>query len=441
MTPPQSRWANAGLVVLIVVVLLNYASLFRPMWFDEFVQFALGGMRPGEAMQAILDTTGSGLNQGHTGVYLVLDYWLLQAFGANLIALRAPSIAAGALLLIAAVTFIRLKGFGPPWQALMVLGLAAQWAVMYYAGEARPYMPLVASSAATLAYYQYAESERHRLSVRAMGIAGIWLGAVSHPYFGLMALAIGVFSLWDRGILRQPWRLWVKFANPWLVVPGVLIYGVVGALTWGKARPADRHEDPWYWFQGPARAWSEFVYAHTQVFQPLRFHWLLALVVVVVVAIALTRVSSLRVTSRPLVLMGTGVLTSAVISVASIRGDYWVFSRQWVAGMALVTIGWVWLLASSWRAVPSDRRAARALVLSLAGIVVAAGVLQLMLGFLQNQFYRGAWPEYLGTAGPRLPGPSSSADDWVLFANHNVADGGPVWPEVSRYYDAWLPDR
>jgi len=435
----QSPWATLAVGSLIAVVLALYASLFRPMWFDEFVQFALGGMQPAEAMQAILDTTGSGLNQGHTGVYLATDYWLLQVFGANLVALRLPSIVTGAITLVAAATVIRVRGFGPVWQSLVVVALGAQWAVMYYAGEARPYMPLVASCIATLAYYQYREQERHRAWVRTLGIVGIILGAVSHPYFGMMALAIGAFCLWEQGVMRQPWRRWVAFANPWLVVPGIALYTVVGALTWGKARPDDDH-DPWYWFGGPAPAWEEFVRTHSLAWQPIELPWALAVAILIISAVALTVAAGWAVTRAPLALMALGLVSSAAVTYASIRGDYWVFTRQWVVGLALVTIGWVWLLAACWRGIPAGSRWGRVLVTSLSAVVVAAGVLQLVEQAAKNRFEYSAWDDYLGSAPPSRP-TDGSADDWVRYGNHNVRLGGPVWPDMADYYEPWLPPR
>ena len=161
--PPAHRrlWAELGLWVLGAVILFLYSGIWRPIWFDEFLHFAMGGMTWEYALKTV-DYTTIEVNHGQTGVYMLLDWLLLQAFGASAVALRLPSLLAAALLLAAAVTFLRRRGFGYGWQYLVLLALAAHTALIWFTGEARPYMPLAAAGVAVLAYYQYDASSRRR---------------------------------------------------------------------------------------------------------------------------------------------------------------------------------------------------------------------------------------------------------------------------------------
>jgi hypothetical protein len=365
------------LILLGLLVITAYASIGRPMWIDEFAHFALGGLPPADAMVTIVATTGASLNQGHTGVYLLVDYWLMQAFGANLFALRLPSILSGVVLLAAAATFIRLKGFKLVWRAVVIIALGANASLMYFTGEARPYMPLVASCLATLTYYQYPLSERRTFTAWAFGVIGILGGSVSHPYYALFGPLIAVYSLWERGYLsrsRDNLPRMIAFLNPWLVLPAVFLFIVVGLLSWAKGRPGHSH-DPWFWFGSIGRTVDAVASAHVEIFQPIAISTSLVVAGLVLLILVLIRAVGLTVALPPVVLMVLGVTTSIVVTLASVIGEYWVFVRQSVGGMAIVTLGWVWLMAAAWNA-PAVRTRIRGLVGVVVVLLVTTGAVR-----------------------------------------------------------------
>lgn len=430
-----------GVGLLIIAV---YASFSRPMWIDEYAHFALGGLSPGEAMSTIVATTGTGINQGHTGVYLLMDYWLLQVFGANLVALRLPSLLSTALLLFSAVMFMRAKGFGFAWQLVMLVAFAGQASVLYYTGEARPYMPLAAACVATLAYYAIPLTQRSRWIPRCIGILGIIGGAVSHPYFAVMGLAIAVFSLWEAGLLnhiRRQRREIVRFLNPWLVLPAVYLYILVGVLSWAKGRP-NNPVDPWFWFGSASNAAQSFVTTNWELFVPAwaPSAWAVSLAFVgLVIIVVLSGWSRAR---GPIVLAAVSVGSSLVLVGASVAGAYWVFMRQWISGAALVTVAMVWLLATAW-ADGRDRPGRRAVVLGLVVMVCLSAASGLSFTLGRNDEYRQEWAAI--ARAPSIPkvtvADAPDNDDWVLLGNLNVAEGGPVWRSAAEYYLRWMKER
>ncbi len=164
----RARLADVGLVVLAVFITIINSGFSKPLWIDEYLHFAMGSLTFTEAIQVIAETTGDGVNWGQTGTYLFLDYLLGNLFGANLWALRAPSIISGFILLLAAVYFMRARGLSRPWQLIALLILGSQWTLMYYVGEARPYLPMAASAVAVLAYYSVDVRRRSSLPARLL---------------------------------------------------------------------------------------------------------------------------------------------------------------------------------------------------------------------------------------------------------------------------------
>jgi hypothetical protein len=76
-------------------LILLHASLGRPIWFDEFLQFAFAADTSSNQAWNDIRQSIHGVNHNQTGVYMMLDYWLEKAFGANATVLRVPSILCG----------------------------------------------------------------------------------------------------------------------------------------------------------------------------------------------------------------------------------------------------------------------------------------------------------------------------------------------------------
>jgi len=189
----------------------------------SFVQYAMGGMDFEYAMKTI-DWTTIEVNQGQTGIYHLMDYALMQIFGASAIALRLPSLIAAAVMLFSAVTFIRVKGFAFGWQVLMLLALGGSSFLMFFAGEARSYMPMAASAVAMLAFYSFEVSERRAVTPRILAVLGILLGSVMHPYwiifFGLVLLR-HLFLLTTQGFRGVSLGGFYRFSSPAYGISGV----------------------------------------------------------------------------------------------------------------------------------------------------------------------------------------------------------------------------
>ena len=202
--------ALLGLVGTALIVL--YASIGRPLWIDEFLHFAFGGFTSTHsAWHAIRHSIGE-FNFGQTGVYMLVDYWLLKLFGANLIALRLPSILSAGLMLWAGFEFLTKRRYGPLWQVNLIACYLGQATLMYYTGEARPYMALAGASVGAFTYYILTPEERGSRSVRILGWLSILWGAAITPIFCLL-LAKSICLRLPRRSLRREIDIFLEVCN------------------------------------------------------------------------------------------------------------------------------------------------------------------------------------------------------------------------------------
>src|SRR5271166_6006371 len=190
--PVESRCRLLGLLSCALIV--AFASIGRPLWIDEFGHFAFGGFPSTvSAWHAIRHSIGS-INFGQTGIYMLLDYWLLKGFGANALALRLPSILSAGLMLWGGLEFLQKRRYQAIWQFSLIVCYLGQATLMYYAGEARPYMPLAGASAGAFTYYILIPEERRSWSVLTLGWLSILWGAAIHPYFAFYWLSLCTFG-------------------------------------------------------------------------------------------------------------------------------------------------------------------------------------------------------------------------------------------------------
>ena len=132
----------ALLGLLSTALIVFYASIGRPLWIDEFLHFAFGGFTSTLSAWHAITNSIRAFNFGQTGLYMLVDYWLLKLFGANLLALRLPSLLSAGLMLWAGFEFLSKRRYGPLWQVNLLVCYLGQQTLMYYTGEARPYMAL-----------------------------------------------------------------------------------------------------------------------------------------------------------------------------------------------------------------------------------------------------------------------------------------------------------
>lgn len=179
---------------------------------------------------------------------MLVDYWLLKAFGASAIWLRMPSSIGVLVLLSGAVCVLRTRGFGYAWQVAVVLLLVAQTWVMNFVAEARPYMLLAATCVGVLAYYG-AHIHRRHWFISVLGWLSPLVGAAMHPYFlpyyiFVVGLTYADRISWD---LRRiaPKDIW-QHLQPAVLFPTLAIYFGVGMLTWMPRQPHLAF-DPFQW--------------------------------------------------------------------------------------------------------------------------------------------------------------------------------------------------
>ncbi|GAA4249230.1 hypothetical protein GBZ26_26290 [Azospirillum formosense] len=421
---------------LFVVAL--YAGFGRPIWIDEFLHFALGGYESVLDVLAVIRKTTAEVNHGQTGTYMLLDYLLLELFGANTVALRLPSLLSGVFLLLSAFLFLKARRIGLLGRIGFLLAIAGQSDLMYYVGEARPYMPLAASAVGVLAYYSVPPEERGRRSVAAIGWISVLLGASMHPYFPVYWLAIAVFCYWASWFDGQrsvslPDAL--AFVNlPLSIVGTILVFGI-GALTWLQGGPSFAF-DPFEWLV--FGLWATFT--ELSHFQFIPEHALV--LIATAAALPLIHLAAPRRVKpvlhglvAPCVLILLALALSTLISAASYARHYWILPRQWVASSALVPVGVVWLacevhrLLGRWSPLASGAFAAAALYgLSLSTLPVV----EAKTAALRGQMTIPSTP--LPVPSPHPEAVPTDNDGWVALANRNIQAGGPVWSTLRLYY-------
>ena len=441
-TPAAAKrlWPEIGLWILGAVILIAYAGLWRPIWFDEFLHFAMGGMTFEYALKTI-DYTTIEVNHGQTGVYMLLDWALLQIFGASAIALRLPSLLSAALLLAAAVTFLRLRSFSYGWQYLVLLSFAGHTALMFYTGEARPYMPLAAASVAVLAYYQYGIDNRRRPWPLILGISGVIGGALFHPYIVYIIVLLLPFGIWIAvrdGRIRWSPKAVINFMNLPLLITGGALFLLVGQFTWMRRvlsfgyGPLDNLGSSW-----PVTI--QRAVANHFANQSTPWRWIAALALLTLLALALTRFKVSSQILPPLVLIAIGVFSSLTVSALSVLRTYWILERQWVAGIAIVIVGTVWFFAE----LSSTSRLKGLLILRAPVAAFIAVTIVSALSSLSSQAHvtnqnRVAYAEFRQEKrGETELQPEQVNDDagYVYAANVNTARGDSVWTMYVDWYD------
>jgi hypothetical protein len=435
----RSRWQDVTLVFLGLIMLALYSSYGRPIWFDEFVQYAMGGMDFEYAMKTI-DWTTVEVNQGQTGIYHLMDYALMQVFGASAIALRLPSLIAAAVMLFSAVTFIRVKGFAFGWQTLMLLALGGSSFLMYFTGEARSYMAMAASAVAMLAFYSFGVSQRRAVTPQILAVLGILLGSVMHPYwiifFGLVLLATYFFSL-TQGFRGVSLGGFYRFSSPAYGISGMVLYVVIGQLTWMR-RSIQWSFDPWEYSGGSAGAAFQGFLSNQFSAGSLSYFLTFFVLVVVVISLILSRPIVFSGVRNATVLLGVALLSSAIVTGMSLYKGFWVYQRQWLGGLALGIVALVWLFAEANKATTSKGNLLRWVPTALFVLLISGGFLSAVINQVQalNQYQvdQAALVDDGRTPAEFLIGNYSDIDP-VVAANINIQRGGKVWPYFTNWYN------
>lgn len=360
----------------------------------------------------------------------------LSTLGASTFAMRLPSLLFGAYLLWVSWVFLRSRAVG--WLGLLAVPivLAGQTTLMHYVGEARTYMPLAAAVVGVLAYYSLDETRRRSWFGRALGWSAVAIGVLYHPYFALYWPVLLLFAWF---LAKRP--PFLRFVNPLLVIIGAIVYIGIAMQTWLRGvAPADL--DPYYWLGDPlwrAIVAQSFEFVYVQ-------RWLELIAVVVLAALFVVAVAStswrhtLQAAAPAVVLVVLALALAAVLSWISVRQGFWVIPRQWIASIALVPLALIWLTSALARLASAKQPwLSHAFVGVLFGIAVLAAVAPTQLR--TQQLYEWSSRVLPPSTGLRDElADRVAADDypteeeWVAYAQGNIDEGGPVWPEFAWYY-------
>lgn len=430
------RWSPHLLTIgFAAAILAVYSSYFRPIWYDEYIQFSFCSLRSIKELWKCLAATAPYTK--NTGVYIMINYWTLNTFGASRMLLRLPSLLSGALLLF---SFLRLADrlkFGFWWTILLLVSLLGLPALMYYAGEARQYMPLAAAVAGMFACYLQPWEERGK-SDRILGAVAIMVGVLFHSYFGLywMVLALLTFLKRPAGVPVSA-RMWlhafIRHCEPWVAFPAAAVFFLLGRYSW-LLSGRDVRFDPFEYIPAPRLLDHFFSLGH---FQFLGGWWFGGPCLVLLAGVFLRRRRSGSVEAArqravtAIQLITTALALSVVIACISYSCSYWILSRQWVASFGLVCFGFVWLMRECFVVISEERR-------KLGMALAAAFALLLFCSMIPR--IKGRVDAHGGTVAAaqardsNATAPSMGREhpagqrDWVSLANANLDAGGPVWP-------------
>ena len=447
--PRKDLWQHAvpvsAFVLLALIVLFLYRFWSKPLLWDEFVYFAPAGL-PGtrDALQAMSETA-TNLNQGVTGAFFMVDFWLLKTFGAQSWALRLPGLVTGTALFVYSALFLVARRVSLWVLPAVPVIFATQELVMRYVGEARTYLPLAAASIGVLAYYSLSHDQRSTWWGRTTGWSAVLIGVTFHPYFALYWLTLGAFAylVWGRDRLWRPW----DFANVPLVVVGTVIYFALAIGTWLRGR-ATAEVDPFNFLPGPLPIEILVQNVYFLAESPWSVVGLIGVCVVLTgMSVAgRTPIKNIwRGVRAPVSLGILAFLLALVISASTITADFWIFPRQWIGSTAIVVLAGLWGAAEWWRvATEGISRSPKGSRIRAAGVVVMATLIVALAGpaMLDRITLDRSWRERtLLTSDARAElaanleaGKELSDPDWVRFAQANIDSGGPVWSEFGQYY-------
>jgi hypothetical protein len=431
------------LICLSVGIVALYSSWRRPIWTDEATHFVWGANPVSlTTVLKIIESTHQ-LQHGQTGIYLLLNQVSLNWFGASALVLRAPSLLAAVLLCLAAAYFMRVRQFSFAWQVLAVLAMGALSYVMYFAGEARPYMVLAASVAGVLVYYAGTNATGYpepSVALQFVGFTSILCGILNHAYFGLYWICLATLAyLWQesqQGSKLSAKSLW-RFTGPRLILLGLVTWGALGLATWMRPNPRGA-VDP-FEFQARENLVKIFVDAHFNFVWPFPFVAITFLAtmatVVALLVIRQTRNPIIAPLWMPISLVGLAGALTFVLSLASYFSSYWILSRQWIASMALIPIAFVWFFAILSRQISQIGKP----VLPVVVFLVAAIPVALAFGERVNTQIKRL--EEYAVAYNNIDVPTGTLTEeikrqlWTELGwgatNVNIKVGGPVW-EVFR---------
>ncbi|HEY9619555.1 MAG TPA: hypothetical protein V6C78_04255 [Crinalium sp.] len=437
---------KVGIISLLLLCLLCvalHASWERPIWIDEFLHFALGSHRTTSEAWDTISQSVTTVNHGQTGIYMLLDYWLLQFFGASRFWLRFPSILSAIILFGASVYLFHLWRMSFLWKVIGVLSLFSQGTLMFYVGEARPYMPLVAATVGTLAYYTIPTcNKRDSILLRALGLSFILFGVLFHPYFSIYWLTICIFTFVQKWIEEDKFKLsissFIYHADVPIFILGFTTYFILGFATWLKGKP-DFSFDPFEWLKNDSLSNVFFDLSHMQFLRGAVYPFLTLVLSMMLLIVFLPRLraTSLRLLISPTILLAFTFSISIFLSYVSFLQKYWILPRQWVASMALSALACVLFAHVIFKVLANFHIFVAIIWFGLFSTPILANAQQTFNTNLP-QLIQATIPVRLNYPNPliseyQLQFPKNN-DEWVSLANENIRQKGAVWSIFRAYY-------
>lgn len=441
------RVEGVVLGLLAFVLVLNCSIFGKGIWIDEVVQFALGAADSTAQAWRMFHSTAGTLNHGQTGLYYMLDHWLLRAFGASTFWLRFPTFVCALWLFFGMRHLFNQWKLPFHWQLWGFLTVSATPTLTFYMSEARPYLPLAACVIGALAYYYTPIEARKRPAARALGWGSVIVGAMMHPYFAVYWLYVTCIPYVQRLLEnseRPSVRAFLAHANLRLSVTGTILYFTVAAVTWLGHPAGKMNMNPFEWLPKEVPFVYQVLLAHFQVFDGggvVAFLFVFAFS-----GLALWSVNAVKKHYPALVgaqLLGIGALAlTSLVSYMSYRVNYWIVHRQWIASVALSVVGTTLFVALVAKML--NRRAAIVWTLlvfafsgfhGIKGFQNRAALSQELLGD-SSPFYAVRY--LMGANGPvhvnRQVSEPKSNDDYEAIANSNAKQGGPVDKRMLGFY-------
>jgi len=427
--------ANLTLTFTVILCVLFFAPWSKPLWLDEGLHFSLGDMSLQEVLQAI-DYTSIEINHGQTGVYMLVDWALMQVFGANLFFLRLPSFIAGTVLMWASVVFLRGRGMTWIWQFFGILAISSTPMFIYFLGEARPYMPLAAAAVCMFAYFSAPAAQRSSFSIRFIGFLGLVIGALFHPYwiyFFVLSVAFGYLVRWLDGSRPRGKKETFAYAGSWMTAVALTLFVLVGQMTWMRWIREFAY-DPFEKIGGLGEFWTRLLVSHFYFGNIL----ILLTLVVVAVLVLILRVGKpgLRIVFPAILLCLLALGSSMGISYLSFSRSYWIFERQWVGGALLSSIALVWLFGSIDKALRAENSWYwRLPSMIFLGLVVLAFFNSIQSHLQSQESWKVQLESFAADQRPISEVMVEFSDaDMVYAANVNAVRGGVVWPIFTEWY-------
>jgi hypothetical protein len=410
----------------------------KPIWIDEFLHFVVGAEKtPQDAWHAFLRTGIS--NHGQTGLFFMFNFFSLKALDASFLALRLPSLVFTILLGLFFSLCLSL------WRTSFFVGLMAVAAFFSHAdlvpfiSEARVYILLMAVSVGALAFFSVPLSERQNWRWQLFGGFVFLLGFLGHPYF---VLYCGIAWFVGIAFLQINFRnLWAH-CSPMVTIPSALLGLALASQTWFRFLGHKFGFSPFEHFKDGRPYPQVLVGWHIQAFGPLRYVVLILAITLCGTALvsAVKNKKNVSQTLAPLLLTVLAFVASFVVSWASIKSEYWIVSRQWVASSTLLILG-VWgCFQTGLNSLisPILKKSIVALTLVMMLLSLHRGV-----GLHNDKKERAAMmleaekarePLLLAKYGnPPAVCPNPDAqDELVALANWNCVRGGPVLPIFNR---------